>query len=135
MGATHQQKHQAGRHFAVGQALLRGWPAELVGPSSLIRINDRQAQVQVAAQGAWQIADVDKYLAAVIGYIVLVDVRSVDPAYYVATGDKVRELVSRRHEEFLARHGGVRPRTSGSRHAAIRLHDVQAWKDCWSVFG
>ena len=34
MVPTHQQKHQAGRHLAVAQALLHGHDAKLAGPTA-----------------------------------------------------------------------------------------------------
>lgn len=54
MARTHQQTHDAGRHFAVAEALMRGYQAALVGRSSYIEVNGHKAQVQVAAQGAWR---------------------------------------------------------------------------------
>jgi hypothetical protein len=59
MARTNQQTHDAGRHLAVAEALMRGYPAALVGRSSYIEVNGHkvQVQVQVAANGAWQIDD------------------------------------------------------------------------------
>jgi hypothetical protein len=52
MAVTKQQTHDAGRHFAVGEALICGYKAILVGRSSFIEVNGHRAQVQVAAMGA-----------------------------------------------------------------------------------
>ncbi|MFG1744164.1 hypothetical protein ACGFJ4_08335 [Micromonospora chalcea] len=60
MARSNHQKHQAGRHLAVAEALLRGYSASLEGPQAFVKIKGRQAAVQVAAQGAWMIADLHK---------------------------------------------------------------------------
>jgi len=66
MARTHRQTHDAGRHFAVAEALMRGYQAALVGRSLYIEVNGHKARVQVAAKGAWQIEDVDKYTSGTI---------------------------------------------------------------------
>src|SRR5436305_15035485 len=99
---THQQKHQAGRHLAVAQALLHGHGASRAGPTTYIEVGGRRVQIQVAAQGAWQIDDVDKYLEGTIKAVVLVDISGVAPEYYVVPGDDLRTVVRTRHEEFMA---------------------------------
>jgi hypothetical protein len=134
MVPSHQQKHQAGRHLAVAQALLHGHDAKLVGPTTYIEVNGRQVQVQVAAQGAWQIADVDRYVEGTIGTVILVDVSGAAPEYYIVPGDDLRALVRTRHEEFMARVGGRRPQNPESKHSRIDPADVQEWKDRWSLF-
>jgi hypothetical protein len=135
MAPTHHQKHQAGRHLAVGRALLHGYDAELAGQRSTVTVNGRLAQVQVAAQGDWQISDVEKYLDATVAYVVLVDVRDPSaPGFFMAPGEVARELVRRRRDEFMAAHGDRRPRNPDSKHAKIDPHDVQSWKDRWDLF-
>lgn len=76
---THQQTHQAGRHLAVGQALLRGYRAELVGAQTFITVNGHRAAVMVAGKGAWMIEDVDKFTDSTLGTYVLVDVSGTHP--------------------------------------------------------
>lgn len=134
MPANHQQKHQAGRHLAVGQALLRGASAQLVGPTTYVQINGTQAQVQVAAQGAWQIADVEKYVEGTIEAVILVDITGAVPEFYILPGDEVRALVRVQHAEFMARVGGSRPRNPDSKHAKIDTAEVQRWKGNWALF-
>ena len=131
MARTHRQTHDAGRHFVVAEALLRGYPAALVGASSHVEVNGHKALVQVAAKGAWQIADVDDYTSGTIKHIILVDLTENQREFYICPGDKLRTEVSERHDQFLARHGGSRPRTPDSKHAAIHPQDVQRWHDGW----
>ena len=45
---------------------MRGYQAALVGRSLYIEVNGHKARVQVAAKGAWQIEDVDKYTSGTI---------------------------------------------------------------------
>lgn len=87
MVRTHKQTHDAGRHYAVAEALMRGFKAGLVGSSSFIQVNGHKARVQVAAD------------------------------------------VLRRHKDYLASKGGVRPRNPDSKHAAISPEQVSKWRD------
>jgi hypothetical protein len=75
-----------------------------------------------SAQGAWQIADVDRYVEGTIGTVVLVDIGGAAPEYYIVPGDDLRALVRTRHEEFMARVGGRRPqnRTANTRRSRRR---------------
>ncbi|WP_433320200.1 hypothetical protein [Micromonospora chersina] len=130
---THQQTHQAGRHLAVGHALLHGYRANLAGPQTFIEINGRQAAVMVAGQGAWMIADVDKFTESSTDTYVLVDVLNTSPRFFIVPGEELRRGVRERHERFMDR-VGVRPRNSESKHTKIEPPDVQRWEDRWSTF-
>ncbi|MEV1144260.1 hypothetical protein [Micromonospora sp. NPDC049799] len=130
---THQQTHQAGRHLAAGEALLRGHRAELVGSQTFIDVNGRRAAVMVAGKGAWMIADVDKFTDSSIAAYVLVDVSQARPRFFIAPGDDLRHDVRERHQQFMDR-VGVRPRNSESLHTKIEPQDVARWEDDWSVF-
>jgi hypothetical protein len=80
MTRTHHQTHQAGRHLAVAQALLRGYPASLGGRKlSTIEVNGHTAQVQVAGKGAWIIENVETYVAGTIEIVILVEVSKERP--------------------------------------------------------
>jgi hypothetical protein len=131
---TNQQTHDAGRHLAVAQALLQGYKAGLVGRTSYIEVNGQKAQVQVAAKGAWQIDDVDKYTSAAIGHIVLVDVTDGLREFYVCPGDKLRADVRKRHDDYVTSQGGTRPRNPESKHAAIYPEQVRKWRNAWKRF-
>jgi hypothetical protein len=131
MARTHQQTHDAGRHFAVAEALMRGYQAALIGRSSYIEVNGHRAQVQVAAKGAWMIEDVDKYTSATIERIVLVDLTDGLREFYICPGDQLRSDVRKRHDQFLASQGGTRPRNPGSKHTAIYPEQVRKWRNGW----
>jgi hypothetical protein len=131
---SHHQKHEAGRHLVVAQALLRGHPAQLVGRSSLVEINGQRAEVHVATKGNWQIADVDKFVNAKTPRVIFVDLTGTVPEFFIADGDRVRASVRRQHEAYLKRVGGVRPRNPNSKHAAVRGDLVQRWRNRWSLF-
>lgn len=131
---TNHQIHDAGRHLAVAEALMRGYKAALVGRSSHIEVNGHRSQVQVAAKGAWQIANVDRYIADTIERVVLVDITDDRRKIYICPGDVLRSDVRERYDQFLNRQGGVRPRNPGSKHAAIYPEQVRKWHDNWSLF-
>ena len=133
MAVTHQQTHEAGRHLAVAQALLRGYAAKTIGRSSLVEINGHRAQVQVAAKGSWQIQDVEKYLSGTIELVVLVDISGNAPEYYIVPGDRLRASVKRRYDAFISR-VGTRPRNPQSKHSRIDPSDVRRWRNRWALF-
>ena len=128
---THRQTHEAGRHLVVAEALLRGYEAEIDGPSTYVTVNDHRAQVQVAAQGAWQVADVDKYTSGTIETVVLVNVMGGHRELYVCPGDELRASVRHRHDSFLTAQGGHRPRNPESKHTTIQPEQVVDWQDNW----
>lgn len=134
MPATQHQKHEAGRHLVVAEALLRGYDAQTVGRSSLVEIDGREAEVHVATKGAWQISNVDRFLGATSARVVFVDLSGTVPEFFIVDGDRARAIVKRHHEEFLKRVGGVRPRNPRSKHAAIRRDLVTRWRSRWSLF-
>lgn len=129
---TNQQKHNAGRYLAAGEAWLHGYKATVVDPRTFIQVNGHKAQVQVATQGAWQIEDVFKYTSATIEHIVLVDLTGDRRDFYICPGDELRSDVRQRFDEFLSRNAGQRPRNPDSTHAAVYPTDVQKWQNNWS---
>jgi len=118
----------------VGEALIRGYKAALIGRSSYIDVNGHKAQVQVAAKGAWQISDVDRYTAGTIDQIVLVNVTGDQREFYICPGNALRDEVRKRYDEFLRSNDGVRPRNPDAKHAAIYPQHVLKWRDDWSQF-
>ncbi|MFJ6837576.1 hypothetical protein [Streptomyces sp. NPDC091209] len=130
---THAQTHQAGRHLAVAEALLRGLPARLKGAQTYIEVGGHTAQVMVAAKGAWMIADIEKFAALTCTRVILVHITADGRYFYVADGDTLRAEVQTRHKRFLEQVGGVRPRNPDSRSTVIKPEDVTAWRDQWQL--
>lgn len=130
---TNQQLHQAARHLVVAEALRIGLNAHLEGSQSYVLLGDRKAQVQAASKGAWQIDDVDKYTTATIEVVALVDFTEGRRDIYLCPGDELRRMVAALHEEFLERHGGVRPVNPESKHAAFGPGEVRRWHGNWSL--
>ncbi|MGH3203209.1 MAG: hypothetical protein ACRDP5_14310 [Streptosporangiaceae bacterium] len=97
-----------------------------------IDVNGHKALVQVAAKGAWQIADVDDYTSGTIDHVVLVDISGGLREFYICPGDALRSEVRDRYEEFLKSKGGTRPRNPDAKHAAIYPAHVRKWHDDWS---
>lgn len=131
MVRTHKQTHDAGRHYAVAEALMLGHGAGLVGSSSFIEVNGHKARVQVAAKGAWMIENVDQFGADTVEFNVVVNVTHSPPEFYICPGDKLRADVLKRHHDYLASKGGTRPRNPDSKHAAISPEHVARWRERW----
>jgi hypothetical protein len=128
---TNQQKHNAGRHLAVAEALLRGYEAAIVGQSSHIEVNGHKARVQVAAMGDWVIRDVDGYTSDVIDHVVLVNVTDGLREFFICPGDTLRSELRQRYDEA---HQGIRPRNPDSKQATIYPEHVLKWRDDWNRF-
>ena len=134
MSATHQQKHEAGRHLVVAEALLRGYDAHTVGRSGLVDVNGHRAEVHVKTKGAWQIANLDRFAEGSTGRVVFVDLSGTVPEFFILNGEQARAMVRRDFEQWLAGVGGRRPRTPGSKHTAFGVDRVQRWRNRWSLF-
>jgi hypothetical protein len=134
MPATRQQKHEAGRHLVVGEALLRGYDAHTIGPTRLVEVNGHRAAVHVKTKGSWQLGDIDKFVGATTERIVFVELTETGPEFFILDGDDARAIVKRDQEQWLKRVGGVRPKTPDSKHAAVNSEHVEPWRNRWSLF-
>ncbi|MBQ1009916.1 hypothetical protein KBX53_02910 [Micromonospora sp. M51] len=128
-----QQTHEAGRHLAVGQALLSGRSASIAGHRTHIEVNGQRAAVMVAGKGAWMIKNIETFMASSSAAYVLVNITGPVYEFFVAPGDELRRDVRQRHERFLAR-VVTRPRNSKSLHSNIKPQDVTRWADNWALF-
>jgi hypothetical protein len=134
MPATRQQKHEAGRHLVVGEALLRGYDAHTIGPTRLVEVDGHRAAVHVKTKGSWQLGDIDKFVGATTERIVFVELTETGPEFFILDGDDARAIVKRDQEQWLKRVGGVRPKTPDSKHAAVNSEHVEPWRNRWSLF-
>jgi hypothetical protein len=133
MAPNHHQKHQAGRHLVVAEALLHGYSANLHGAQTFVQVNGRTVAVMAAAQGAWMIENVDKFTDSNTEAYVLVDLTGGKRDFYVVPGDDLRREVGERHQAFMSR-VGVRPRNPDSKHTKIEPEQVGRWRSQWSLF-
>lgn len=117
----------------LAEALLRGIPSQLHGASTYVEVGPYLAQVMVAAQGAWMIADIDATTALTCERVILVDVTNGRRDFYVAEGTAFRAGVRTRHEAFLQQQGGTRPRNPDSKHTAVRPGDIAEWRERWDL--
>ncbi|MFJ1789603.1 hypothetical protein ACIOML_35505 [Streptomyces anulatus] len=132
-GPTNAQKHQGGRHLVLAEALLRGIPSQLHGAATYVDVGPYLVQVMVATQGAWMIADIDTATSLTCERVILIDVTNGRRDFYVAEGAAFRAGVRARHEAFLQKQGGTRPRNPDSKHTAVRPGDVAEWRERWDL--
>ena len=109
MRATNQQKHEAGRHFVVAEALLRGYDADTIGRSGLIEVNGHGTEIHVKVVGSWQISNIDKFRTATSERVVFIDLSGAVPEFFIQDGDHARAIIWRSHEAWLKGVGGRRP--------------------------
>jgi hypothetical protein len=112
MPATRQQKHEAGRHLVVAEALLRGFDAQTVGRSRLVDVNGHRAAVHVKTKGSWQLGNIDESVEATTERVVFVQLTETGPEFFILAGDDARAIVKRDQEQWLKRVGGVRPKNA-----------------------
>lgn len=54
--------------------------------------------------------------------------------FFVVPWTTLADLVTSNHRNFLARHGGVRPKRPDSLHTVVARKEVEAWENRWEVF-
>jgi hypothetical protein len=57
---------------------------------------------------------------------------SATPRFFILSQQELQEVVRRGYEEFLERHGGVRPHKSDSFHRAVRADEIKQYEGRWS---
>jgi hypothetical protein len=53
--------------------------------------------------------------------------------FFIMTWEDLQKVAIDHHREFLARHGGIRPKKHDSFHAAIRVEKMTEFRDKWGV--
>jgi Holliday junction resolvase-like predicted endonuclease len=146
-----QQVAQAGEHLVAAELHRRGaYAVTFAGnmPEIDILASDRAQTKTVAIQvkakrtGTWH-AKLREWTkrsnqVAAARFWVFVDLH-VDPEsrpdFYIVRERWIQADIDRAHAAYLARHGGVRPRTTGSTHHAITRARIAKWKDRWDLLG
>ena len=53
--------------------------------------------------------------------------------FFILTWRELGRIVIAGHERFLAKHGGIRPRSPESLHAAVQMDALTRWEGRWDV--
>jgi hypothetical protein len=53
--------------------------------------------------------------------------------FYILPWQVLAEIVTEGHRDFLAKHGGVRPRQPKSLHTAVKPVVLAKWENRWDV--
>ena len=56
-----------------------------------------------------------------------------DDKFYVLRWTTLRDLLKRKHENYLAKHNGTRPKSWESMHTAIYEKDLAPYRDNWGM--
>ena len=144
---TPQQVGRAGELFVAAELNRRGALASLyltntprVDVVASSPDGKRIVNIQVKTKGprspSWQ-WDLNKARAeqnaSARDYIVLVDLASEHPDYYVCRLREVARKCLARSQAVLEKQGGTRPRNPDSTHTVILLDMVKAGKDAWDI--
>jgi hypothetical protein len=68
-------------------------------------------------------------------YWLFVDLLSGPPDFYVVPAGWMENNIHRVHQDYLAKHGGTRPRTPASTHHGIIQSRIARWRDRWDLLG
>lgn len=108
-------------------------------------------QVKAIAKGDWQF-DVAKYVEIkmdgnrqVLGrltdepypnlYCVFVALGedNTNDRYFIFKWKTLAEIISKNHEKYLNKHGGIRPRNPESTHCSVSISELQSYENNWEV--
>jgi hypothetical protein len=152
---------QAGEYIVAAELSRRGFVATTftgnVPSYDIVAVDDRGGhalvQVKAIAADSWQFtatqfADVvfegTKQIVrgphpAPYPHLICVMVQ-VAPAgsarrdrFYVLPWQTLAKIVTDGHREFLAKHGGIRPRQPKSLHTAVKPSALAPWEDRWDI--
>ncbi len=57
------------------------------------------------------------------------------PHYWIVTDWWLKDNIHKTHQEYLKKHGGIRPGNPESKHHAIEESRLEQWKDRWDILG
>jgi hypothetical protein len=108
-------------------------------------------QVKTIRGGSWQFGDVSKFFevrfdgqnqstgkakASPVKRLVVVFVmlgKQGADKFYVVTWEKVRDIMRKGHEAYIAKHGGKRPKKWDSLHGSLIESQIAEFKDRWDI--
>ena len=144
-----QQVGRAGELFAAAELNRRGALATLyltntprVDVVALSPDGKRTVNIQVKTKGPrsaswpWDTKKAEAELhAPETDYMILVDLASEHPEYYICQLSDVAEQCMKRHCAWLEKYGGTRPRNPKSTRTAILMEMVSSGRNAWDTLG
>ena len=142
-----QQVGRAGELFVAAELNRRGALATLyltntprVDVVALSPDGERTVNIQVKTKGprspSWSLdtkkAEAERQ-APETDYMILVDLVSEHPEYYICHLSDVAEQCMRRHRAWLKKHGGTRPRNPKSTRTVILMEMVSSGRNAWDI--
>ncbi len=146
-GLNNHQKAEAGRNSVAAELNRRGAHQVTVGrkgrmteilASNLDQSRTVHIQVRTRTKGSWQ-TSIDRGRRTVENpnettFWVFADLAdALSPQFYVVPGWWIANNIYEVHQEYLQRHGGVRPENPNAKHHSIREERIEQWKDRWDL--
>lgn len=127
--------NEAARHLVAAEAILRGLPAEIRKDGHLgwVQINGRRVAVYCTTEQWSLTGDLVHPEADVVVFVRRSTVSDIAHEYFVAPRDVAVAALRDDMKQYLAKHGGQRPRTPGSDQQTLRAHIAETWRDRWDV--
>ena len=150
---------QAGEYLVASELSRRGMIATTftgnVPHYDIIASNEEgrhlSIQVKTISGSAWQFARIDNYVeirfedrAQIVGKIhpspvenlIYVFVKLAEygsDRFFICTWSELCNVLSQHHSDYLANHGGERPKRWDSLHAAISVTHISHFEDRWDL--
>lgn len=143
-----KQVARAGQHFVAAEIHRRGGYASFSQDTPRIEIlatNTEQSrsvtiQVKTMTTHAWQVSikrgrKREQPTEEDTHFWIFVELKQppAQPEFYVVPEWWIENDIHIAHEEYLAEHGGERPKTQESTHHAIPPWRVAQWRDRWDL--
>ena len=158
-GRNNKLVGQTGEYLVAAELSRRGLIATTITGNvphyDIIASNEKGKHVSVqvkASRGpSWQFGDLTKFCdisfsgkQQIVGCLKQCPVRRLvvvfvmidaggDDRYYILTWRTLRNLIVRGHKDYLAKHGGMRPKKWESMHSAISEETLRPYRDKWST--
>jgi hypothetical protein len=141
------QVNEAGAHLIAAKLLLLGFPSEsfhIYGPREcgvsnryrvrlLNRAGDKLGlRPRVRRSRTWYEPS-DYRAESDDAYPVYIDLAEGGLDFYVVPPQWLEENIRAIHEAYLAENDGHRPRNDMSKHHAVKLEDIEQWRERWDL--
>ncbi len=132
---NNDHKHTFATYRTAAEVSLRFPKVQVVneGRSWRLYLGDQKVQVFARFVGDWQVSDWRRPFYEDTTTVIYVDYHGDEPQFFIMPAAWMTAKIKNVYEEWLAKHGGVRPNNPRSTHYSIYMSSVEQWRDRWDV--
>jgi hypothetical protein len=156
-GRGNQLTKQVGEFLVAAELARRGWLAAVLSGNTpdfdlvATDIQGRSVPIQVKAVNTpnWQfnaerfaevifsgnqqiIGKLKRYPANLVCVLVVVGEKTEPDQFFILTMRALQRVIVTNHKNWLAKHGGVRPKNPKSTHTSMSLGQIDRYRDNWA---